>query len=84
MALAVPMSKMTATHGTNVFLYHQIVPSGISIFLLADSDSQFVSSVFAAIYRLRRLTHLSTTAYHAQEKEKVERCNKMTIARLQN
>lgn len=61
---AILMSNVNATHITNLFLDHRIIPFGTSTYLLADNGPQFVSNFFAFVCGYLGVNYFTTTDYH--------------------
>lgn len=65
LARAVRTSKMTATHVTNLFMDHELIPYSIPTYLLADNGTKFVGKFLATVCLLLEDENFTATAYHA-------------------
>lgn len=54
---AIQTSGRTATHVTNLFMDHWLIPYRITTYLLTDYGTQFVSMFFAAVCALLGVKH---------------------------
>lgn len=79
---AVPTSKTIYAHMSTFFFDHSSVWSGITSYLLTDSDAQFTSPFFVTICPLLSVKHLTTTAYNHQTSSQAKRYKKMILTRL--
>lgn len=81
---AISKAKTTATHDTNVFFDHWVVPYDIPKYHLTGNSPQFVSKFFETICTYLGVKQLTNTAYHSQAIGQVERYNKTIVTRLRH
>lgn len=76
---------MRTTTGLEVakqFVDHWIIPYGAPDYLLSDNCPQLVAKVFEAICASLQVKRLTTTAYHTEMNDQVERLNRTLFTRI--
>lgn len=81
---AIPVTTVTSTCATTVFVDNWNIPHDILTYLMTEKGLQFVSKFFAAVTARLGTRHLMTTAYRPQTNGQVERFNRTVVARLRH
>lgn len=77
-------AKTTGVHVKNVFSDHRITPYGNSTYLLTENNPQLARKFFETICMHLGLKHFTTTAYHPQSNDYVERHSKTIMTGLRH
>lgn len=63
---AVPAARINKRTEAKIFFDAWVIPYGIPVHLLTDTDIQFVSKLFEMLYNNLGTKHITTTAYHSR------------------
>lgn len=81
---AVTTSRTRSTQMVSMFYDHWIVTYGIPACLLTDTEAQCVYKFFKTICNFFGLKNRTTTTYHSNTNQQVDRYNSTLITRLRN
>lgn len=69
---AIPVTPVTSSSATTLFVDNRVILYGIPIYPLTNKGPQYVSRFFAAVTAVLGNRHLKSTAYHPPSDKQVE------------